>query len=288
MAPPRILITNDDGILSPGLRWLARTTAEAGYDVTVAAPAEEASGSSAALSAYTADGRVIVVRHSLDELAEVPAYGVAASPGYIVVLAVLGAFGQPPDLVLSGINRGANAGRAVLHSGTVGAAFTAAGHGRPAMAVSLDVLSPLNTGDRGHPSADATTGGNAMAILDAADDEARNWQTAADLARDVLAELVEAPDGTVLNLNVPDLPAHRVLGVRQATLARFGQVQMAIAETGEDFVRTAVEQSRDRAEPGTDLALLSEGYATLTPIRPVHELVDAEPPAAEAGQHART
>ncbi len=276
----RILITNDDGIEAPGLRWLARAARESGYDVTVAAPAEEASGSSAALSAYTADGRVIIGRHTLDELAGVPAYGVAASPSYIVVLAVLGAFGEPPDLVLSGINRGANAGRAVLHSGTVGAAFTAAAHSRPAMAVSLDVLSPMATDDGGsHASADASSGGNALAILDAADDEARNWETAAELACEVLARLVDAPDGTVLNLNVPDLPGHKVRGLRQATLARFGQVQMAIAETGEDFVRTAVEQSRDRAEPGTDLAWLSEGYATLTPIQPVHELAGADLPA---------
>jgi 5'-nucleotidase len=258
----RVLITNDDGIAAPGLRILAGAAAEAGLEVVVAAPAEEASGTSAAMSAYTADGRVMVEARSLDGLDGVSAYGVAASPSYIVVLAMLKAFGTPPDLVLSGINRGANAGRAVLHSGTVGAAFTAAAQGLPAMAVSLDVLSPLV----------ATRGGNALAVLDESDDEARNWPTAAALVRELLPALEKLSDGLVLNLNVPDRPTEDVRGLRQATLARFGQVQMAVAETGHDFVRTAVEENRTRAERGTDLAWLTEGYATLSAIRAVSEV----------------
>ncbi|MGH3713824.1 MAG: 5'/3'-nucleotidase SurE [Micromonosporaceae bacterium] len=262
----RVLITNDDGIAAPGLRWLAEAAVTEGHDVVVAAPLEEASGASAAMSAYTSDGRVIIERHTLDGL-DVPAYAVAASPSYIVVLAMLETFGALPELVLSGINRGANAGRAVLHSGTVGAAFTAAAHSCPAMAVSLDVLSPMT----------ATSGGNALAILDDAADEQRNWPAAAELARGLLKTLAETTDGTVLNLNVPDLPAEEVRGLRRAGLARFGQVQMALAEQGEDFVRTAMEQSREAAEPGTDLAWLNDGYATLTAIRAVSEAAFAGP-----------
>jgi 5'-nucleotidase len=263
----RALITNDDGIDAPGLRALAGAAAAHGMDVVVAAPATEASGTSAALSAYTADGRVIVKTRDLSGLPGVSAYGVAASPGYIVVLAMISAFGPRPDVVLSGINRGANAGRAVLHSGTVGAAFTAAAYGCPAMAVSLDVLSPMT----------AASGGNALAVLDEADDEARHWSTAAELTGKLLSTLVDLPKGMVLNLNVPDLPPDEVRGLQHATLAPFGQVQMAVAETGEDFVRTTVEQSRERAEKGTDLAWLTDGYATLTAIRP---LAEADPPAA--------
>ena len=258
----RVLITNDDGIAAPGIRSLARAAADSGLDVVVAAPAEEASGASAAMSAYTDDGRVMITSHRLAGLDGVAAYGVTASPSYIVVLAMLDSFGAAPDLVLSGINRGANAGRAVLHSGTVGAAFTAAGYGCPAMAVSLDVLSPMS----------AASGGNALAVLDETDDEARNWATAADLAKELLPRLDDLPTGAVLNLNVPDRPATEVRGLRQATLARFGQVQMALAESGEDFVRTAVEESRDRADDGTDLAWLTDGYATVTAIHPVLEV----------------
>jgi len=109
----RVLVTNDDGIDAPGLRQLARAAVDGGHDVVVAAPDSEASGVSAALTAVAEDGRLEVERHELKDLGGVPAFGVGASPAYIVVLAGLGAFGDPPDLVLSGINRGANAGRAV-------------------------------------------------------------------------------------------------------------------------------------------------------------------------------
>ncbi|WP_433169093.1 5'/3'-nucleotidase SurE [Kribbella sp. CA-247076] len=255
----RVLITNDDGIHSPGLRALAKAAVDEGFDVVVAAPSEEASGVSAALSAYTDDGRVAITHNDFDGI---PAYGVAASPAYIVVLATLDTFGPAPDLVLSGINRGANAGRAILHSGTCGAAFTAAAYGMPAMAASLDVLSPLS----------AERGGNALQVLDAASDEAHHWATAAQYVRDLLPRLQELRDGYVLNLNVPDRPAEGVKGLETAVLAQFGQVSMAVAESGQDFVRTSVEENRDRADDGTDLALLTDGYATLTTVRAVAEL----------------
>src|SRR5207253_2756925 len=114
----RALITNDDGITAEGLRWLAMAARDAGLEVVVAAPSTEASGSSAAITAAEEDGRVLVEQHELDGLAGVPAYGVSAAPGFIVLIATRGAFGPPPDIVLSGVNSGANTGRAVLHSGT--------------------------------------------------------------------------------------------------------------------------------------------------------------------------
>ncbi|MEV0291306.1 MULTISPECIES: 5'/3'-nucleotidase SurE [unclassified Kribbella] len=255
----RVLITNDDGIASPGIRVLATAARDAGLDVVVAAPSEEASGVSAALSAYTDDGRVAITHTDFDGI---PAYGVAASPAYIVVLATLDTFGPAPDLVMSGINRGANAGRAILHSGTVGAAFTAAAYGMPALAASLDVLSPLS----------ADRGGNALKVLDEASDEAHNWSAAAHYVRELLPKLQELAEGFVLNLNVPDRPADAVKGLETASLATFGQVQMAVAEAGQDFVRTSVEENRARADQGTDLALLTDGYATLTTVRAVAEL----------------
>jgi len=186
---------------------------------------------------------------------------VNASPGYIVTLGRLGAFGDPPDLVLSGINRGANAGNAVLHSGTVGACLTAASAGLRALAVSLDVLTPTD--------ASAASGGAAIADLDEVDDETRNWQTAADLARTLMPALPTTPEGTVINLNVPDRPAADVRGIRRATLARFGQVQMSIAESDEKFVRLSMSQEEAEPDPGTDLALLLEGWATVTAIETI-------------------
>jgi 5'-nucleotidase len=232
----------------------------------VAAPRDESSGFSAALTAISDKGRIVYDRVSLPGLDNIPAFSVAASPGYIAVLAGLGTFGQPPEVVLSGINRGANAGHAVLHSGTVGAALTAANNGTRAIAVSLDVLSPA--------SASSLSGGAAIAAVDLADDEARNWATAGTYARRLLPTLLGLPPGTVLNLNVPDLPEARILGLRQATLAAFGQVQIAVAESGEDYVRTSIEENGARLVPGTDLALLADGYAAVTPLRPLSEAAD--------------
>src|SRR5688572_27496371 len=135
----RVLITNDDGVDAPGLRSLARAAVAAGLDTVVAAPLREQSGMSAAMIATERDGRVVLEARDLVGLDGTPAYGVAGSPGFIALIASRGAFGPAPGLVLSGINRGANAGRAILHSGTVGAALTAAARGARAMAVSLDV-----------------------------------------------------------------------------------------------------------------------------------------------------
>ena len=262
----RILVTNDDGVSAPGIRALAVAARAEGHEVVVAAPREEASGMSAALTAVTADGRIVYEPH---ELGDIPAYGVAASPAYIAVLAGLGVFGPPPDILLSGINRGANAGRAVLHSGTVGAALTAANDGTRAMAVSLDVLNPAAGG--------AASGGAAITVPD---DDALHWDTAARTAVRLLGWLAEAPPGTVLNVNVPDRP--QIAELREATLASFGQAQMAVAETGEGFVRTAIEMTGEELTPGTDIALLAEGFATVTAIRPPSEKPDVHIPAQRA------
>jgi 5'/3'-nucleotidase len=201
---------------------------------------------SAALTAVTEGGRVTLESRP-------HGYGVAASPAYIVVLAFLGVFGPPPDIVLSGINRGANTGRAVLHSGTVGAALTAANHGARALAVSLDVIAP----------AEVRTGGAAFTVTA---DDSLHWTTAAEQAADLLDWLAQASPGTVANLNVPDRPA--VAGLREAHLSNFGQVRMAVAEQGTDFARLTLERG-DPPEEGSDVALLHQGYATITALRPV-------------------
>jgi 5'-nucleotidase len=262
----RILITNDDGIEAPGIRWLARAAQRAGYDVVVAAPLTEASGASASMTAVEKDGRIVVEPRQLAGAKNIPAYGVAASPAFIVLLALRELFGEPPSVVLSGINRGANAGAAVVHSGTVGATLTAAHAGLRGMAVSLDVLSPS--------AASSASGGAAIADLDKVDDEQRHWSTAADLAARLVPTLTHTPPGTVLNLNVPDLHPDGIRGLRRARLARFGQVQVSIAEAGEGFVRTAVQAAEEELEEGTDLAALAAGFAVVTPIRAPEEARD--------------
>jgi 5'-nucleotidase len=237
----RVLITNDDGVESPGLRRLARAASDAGFAVVVAAPSTDSSGASASLTAVQADGRIMMKRHRLAGLEDVPTFGVVATPAYITLLALNGAFGDPPDVVLSGINRGHNAGQAVLHSGTVGAVLTAGAQGCRGMAVSVA----------------------AAAVA--------RWDSAADAAADLLPWLASAPPQTVLNVNAPDVPAEQVRGRRLATLASFGAVQTNIAEVGEQFVRVQVADVNAEMEPGTDAAWLAEGWVTVTPLRPVCE-----------------
>jgi 5'-nucleotidase len=240
-ARKRVLITNDDGVASEGIRRLALVARELGLDVVVAAPQHESSGCSAGLTAVEADGRIVVDEHKLAGLDGVPVYGVAALPAFIALIGTRGAFGKAPDLILSGINRGPNTGHAILHSGTVGAALTAVSNGCPAMAVSLDV------GDEWQ------------------------WDTAAEVAATALPLLLEAHGPVVLNVNVPPVPLDEIRGLRTARLASFGAVQTNISEVGEGYVGVSIEDIDADVEPGTDVALLAEGYATITPLQPVCE-----------------
>jgi 5'-nucleotidase len=236
----RVLITNDDGIAAPGLAALARAARRHGFDVVVAAPEQQMSGMSAALRVEGTDGRLPLRRTDFG-------FAVEATPASIVGLACRGAFGEAPEIVLSGINRGANVGVGVLHSGTVGAVLTAANSGRRGLAVSIDVLLPRSTD-----------------LTEPPDDELP-WDVAADTAATLFDEIVTAPPGTVLNLNVPGRVP--VAGLRSATLAPFGQVELVVTAATGDEVRPGVERSTARA-PGSDVDLLGDGYATLTALRP--------------------
>jgi 5'-nucleotidase len=82
----------------------------------------------------------------------------------------------------------------------------------------------------------------------------------------------------VLNLNVPNVPRASVAGLRQASLAPFGHVQMAITDSGRDFVRVALEETGARQIPGSDLAWLAEGYASVSVVRPPGAVADATVP----------
>lgn len=239
----RALVTNDDGIDSAGLHALAASARAAGLEVVVAAPAEQASGASAALSAVRREGRTLVEREEMPGLPGIEAWAVHAQPGHIVTAALNGWFTPRPDLVLSGINHGANIGRAVLHSGTVGAALTATVNGTRALAVSLDVAL--------HPTGE------------------RHWESAAGLVAQVLELLVDAPEPIVLSLNVPDRPATELGPIRHARLACGGSVQTRVDEVGDGHIQLAEYEISEEPEPGTDSALLAAGHPTLTELRSV-------------------
>jgi 5'-nucleotidase len=254
-----VLVTNDDGIDSEGLWQLAAAAAEAGWDVLVAAPASEASGSGSAMTAVSDGGRIEIERRELPGAAAgIPAYAVRATPAFIAFTALRGAFGFRPRFVLSGINRGPNTGQAVLHSGTVGAALTAANHQVAAAAFSLDTR-------RG--------------------DGQLEWPTAAQVAGQVIRALPDVPADVVLNVNVPNVPPERLGGIRLARLAAFGAVQMSFAAPDRGYLEVKMTDSEHEPEPGTDSAMLAAGFASVTPLHGVCEAPVAGlpwPPAVAA------
>ena len=231
----RVLLTNDDGVAAPGLHVLAAAVADAGFDVLVAAPREDMSGSGAAIGRLHIDEHIDVEPYDVPGLA-VPAYGVDGPPALAVMAARLGGFGEPPELVVSGINPGPNTGRSTLHSGTVGAALTGANFGVSGMAVSI------GAGEQPH------------------------WDTAAEVARAALGWLVDQPAKTVLNVNVPDVPLADLCGVRWAELAPFGTVRAAIVESEAGRLQMELRDTGVELPPDSDTALVVAGYAAVTSI----------------------
>ncbi len=189
----RILVSNDDGIDSVGLHVLARALKPLG-EVVVCAPDAEYSGASAAFGALHLI-RPELHRASVEGIDE--AWTISGPPALCVMFARLGALGEPFDLVVAGINPGANVGRAVYHSGTVGAAVTARNGGVTGVAVSQ-----------------AVGGGG---IMGQGWDEMlkeQRWDTAAAVAAAAVADLVANPpdEPGCLNINVPNLNLEDILG----------------------------------------------------------------------------
>jgi 5'-nucleotidase len=238
-----VLVTNDDGVASPGLVALVRAVAGPGRRVVVAAPAGDQSGTSAAVAPRPPEGVRIepVSIPGLEEPGsdELIAFAVDGPPALAVLGARLGELGSAAasaSVVTSGVNLGQNTGVAVLFSGTVGAALAASNLGLSALAVSIDSFTPAH--------------------LD----------TATAVAAAALDWVLEAPAGTVLNVNVPDLSIDRLAGVCRAPLATFGTVEVAAREPepGPFLARFHVTQTDP--PPGSDGALLREGWVTVTAL----------------------
>ena len=290
----KVLVTNDDGVESAGLHALVRALVDDGRDVLVVAPDRDMSGSGAAIGQIHIDEHIDADKVELPGLPGVPAYAVDGPPGLCVLAARLGGFGDPPDVVVSGINPGCNTGRAVLHSGTVGAALTAANFGGRGLAISIDVAS-RRIQEQGGASVTPVAGGQEAAaeVVEAPDDEPddgvagddvderrtgdrslpepgspRHWETAAGVAAAAVGWLIASPKGTVLNLNVPDVPADRLAGARPATLAPFGTVRSSVVESAEDGGRLQMELRPTEADlpPDCDTALVAAGFVAVSAI----------------------
>ena len=246
--PPRILLTNDDGIESPGLRMLARALGEDHEDVVIAAPATDMSGAGTGIGRYDPADPAGLRRVEIDDL---EAYAVEGPPGLAVMAAALGAFGRRPDLVVSGPNAGINTGHSVLHSGTVGAALTSQTFGGSGLAVSLAPSDPWQ------------------------------WETAVTVARGAVDWVLAQPRRTMLNVNVPARELSEVAGTAWAELDEFGHFRVATANTAGGTLELSVGDRRRHSSPSTDTALCLAGHVTLTLLTTVEAkaVPDTDPEA---------
>ncbi|MBS1210305.1 MAG: 5/3-nucleotidase SurE [Proteobacteria bacterium] len=228
----RILLSNDDGYFSPGIYALATELAKVA-DITVVAPERDRSGASNSL---TLD-RPLQMRRAANGF-----YYVNGTPTDCVHLAVTGMLDVQPDMVISGINHGANMGDDTVYSGTVAAATEGYLLGVPALAVSLVGRSPTQ------------------------------FETAARLAREVVERVQRnaLSEPTLLNMNVPDLPYSALLGTRVTRLGKRHRAEPAIRDTnprGEQiFWIGPVGDAADAGE-GTDFHAVAHGYVSITPLQ---------------------
>ncbi len=229
-----ILLVNDDGIDSPGLRALATEASKRGHQVTVCAPNRQQSAVSQALTFF----RPIAVKPV--SIQGVRAFALDGTPADCARLGILNLSEGPVDVTISGINDGLNSGTAIYCSGTVGAAREAALLGVKSMAVSLD--SPAK---------------EEMLIHLAA------------LAINMGERLMEypAPAGSVLNLNAPALPPRELLPVVMAPVNHGMYVNIyerRESPRGDTYFWVTPEFEREPPRPGSDEYFLQKGHVTCT------------------------
>jgi 5'-nucleotidase len=236
----RILISNDDGYRASGIVAL-RDALQGLGDLTVVAPDRNRSGASNSL---TLDMPLRVGKSETD------VYYVQGTPTDCVHLAVSGLFPFEPDIVVSGVNDGANLGDDVLYSGTVAAATEGRFLGKPAVAVSLHT-----DGLRGE----------AM----------RHFETGGYFARVIVERLFKTPlvvtmgRATILNVNVPNLPVADVKGIKVTRLGnrhRSEAVIRADDPRGRPVYWVGPAGASQDAGPGTDFHAVAEGFVSVTPL----------------------
>ncbi len=234
----RILLTNDDGYQSPGLRAIRDELRKFG-EVTVAAPEREQSGVSSSLTLYQP---IIVKEHEFDG---VRTFAVAGTPADAVKLALTEFLDEPPHLVVSGINFGLNTGPNILYSGTCAGALEAAQAGHTSVALSLQVST--------HPE----------------------WPAVAKLAARLTMDIVDAypQSASVFNVNIPAVPVKRLKGrvvTRQEPMPWIDTFEQRKDPRGRTYFWLKGREPRARApesgEIPTDAHAVQEGFVSITPI----------------------
>lgn len=228
---PRFLLSNDDGYLAPGLAVLGRALADLGT-VLVVAPDRDRSGASNSL---TLD-RPLRCRRGENGF-----YYVNGTPTDCVHLAVTGLMSEEPDMVVSGINRGANLGDDVIYSGTVAAASEGRFLGLPAIAISV-----VGT-------------------------EFKHYDSAGRVAHELVSRVLRhpLPPDTILNVNVPDLPYEALQGFRVTRLGRRHKSEPVIKSydpRGEAVYWIGPAGREADAGAGTDFDAIRQGCVSITPL----------------------
>ena len=241
-----VLLTNDDGFEAEGIRAVREALVAAGHRVTIVAPLDDRSGSG---MGRTTGGTIDYY------LQEAGVWAVDGTPADAVTLGLVHVLrNDPPDLVVAGADFGQNVGADVLASGTVGAAITAARSGVPAISISVAV--DLREAERPSPYASTREA----------------FGPAAALLTEIVRQLSETGGAgllgprQVLNVNYPAIGGGEPTGVRFATvssLRAFRQVFAVAGDTGPARI-DIVPGAADRAEEGSDLALLTEEFVTIS------------------------
>jgi 5'-nucleotidase len=240
MIKPRILITNDDGITAPGIRYLCNALKDIA-ELVIVAPHSEQSGVVMAITI-----RQPLRMHPFDIQEQVKAWSVTGTPADCVKMALSLLLTSPPDLVVSGINRGSNAGRNVLYSGTIAGTMEATLRGIPAIAFSCH------------------------------DMENPDYAQAAQFVPKIVEYIVHhsLPKGTLLNVNFPPQELQTIKGIK---LARQGKAYWmenpAKLEPTQEGYWLGVKLFECDEHEDSDIHWLGKGYATAVPVH-VEELTD--------------
>lgn len=227
-----ILVSNDDGYRAPGIAVLADALS-AEYEVSVVAPERNCSGASNSLT-LERGLRVSEVGNNV--------FFVDGTPTDTVHLAITGLLKKEPDMVISGINAGANMGDDVLYSGTVAAAMEGRHLGLPAIAVSMDSYTP------------------------------KHYQTAATAVMQLLKNLEHTSfaANTILNVNVPDIPWSRIKGFKATRLGNRHKSEGVIIQDdprGDPMYWVGPPGAAQDAGEGTDFHAVSNNYVSVTPLQ---------------------
>jgi len=235
----RILLTNDDGIYAPGLRALREELLKLG-DVTVVAPATEqsAAGHSVTLTSP------LIVLEILDDNRQRFGWAVEGRPADCVKLALRELLPDPPDLIVSGLNAGSNAGINVLYSGTVAAAIEGAFFKCTSIACSLEFTKPRPL----------------------------DFPRGATLARQVIEQILgrKPAPGTLVNVNIPDLDRGPIRGIKvlpQNVAPYVETYDRRIDPRGRTYFWSNPGFSCPDPHPDTDVTAMAEGYITVTPLQ---------------------